>query len=141
MNWTKQWEKDRRALKEEFFEKGITTCEIGRILRGMGLIAYSNCWKNNALGFAHRHKRDWYKDREREGLLGAFNEVLLACNPCHDIIEDDKELTDNLFLHLRYGRRLRAAPLRGGEERKGTEVTIQTPNEFRAEEYRSKSTP
>jgi hypothetical protein len=87
MNWTKQWEKDRRKLKTIFQDKGIVTCEIRK----------PGCKYDNYLSFAHAHKRDWYKTRGNEELLGDFNQVLLACIPCHDNIENDKEETKRLF--------------------------------------------
>jgi hypothetical protein len=85
MNWTKLWNDERKKLKVLFESLGITHCEI--MLPG--------CWFNNALGFAHRHKRKWYYDKPE--LLGDFNQVLLACNICHDKIEDDVELTEKYF--------------------------------------------
>ncbi len=83
------WEKHRENLKKEYYDKGITTCEL----------RLPGCWINNALGFAHKHKRSWYLDCP--DLLGSFNETLLACNPCHSIIENNKELTEKMFAKLR----------------------------------------
>lgn len=100
MNWTKQWEKERRKLKVEFEEKGITTCEL----------RFNGCWRDNALSFAHRHKRDWYKTRGKEHLLGDFREVILACIPCHNKIEDDMGLTESVFNTLRYAIRPSSIP-------------------------------
>lgn len=89
MSKEKEWAKARKKLKVIYEEKGITTCELG----------LECCWVNNALGFAHRHKRKWYLDHPE--LLGEFNQTILACNSCHDIIEDDKELTEEYFKKLR----------------------------------------
>ena len=90
MSKEKEWAKARKKLKVIYEEKGITTCE----LRFKG-----KCWRNNALSFAHRHKRKWYLDHPE--LLGEFKQTVLACIPCHDIIEDDKELTEEVFKKLR----------------------------------------
>ena len=61
----KQWIKD--------FERwGITTCEVR--LKG--------CWNNYALGFAHAKK-------SRHLAVSEFSIVILACNPCHRILDED----------------------------------------------------
>jgi len=70
---TKEWEKVRKTeLIPQFESWGITSCEIH--LEGV-------CWNSNALGFAHTKKRRDIKTPED------LREVVLACNPCHDIIE------------------------------------------------------
>lgn len=65
---TKAWNKARKELKVEFEKLGITTCEI----------RFTHCWFNNALSFAHTRKRRNVRDLKR---------VVLACVPCHSIIE------------------------------------------------------
>lgn len=70
MNKTKQWEKIRRELKNEFQELGITSCEI----------RFDGCWVNNALSFAHLDKR-------RHLTADELRIVVLCCIPCHSIIE------------------------------------------------------
>lgn len=87
---TKEWTRERVKLKKEYAAKGIVRCEIRK---------FGVCWVNNALGFVHRHKRNWYYDKP--GKLGEFNQTLLGCNPCHDSIEYDKEETERLFMKLR----------------------------------------
>lgn len=70
---TLEWEKVRRTeLIPQFEEWGITTCEIK--IEGV-------CWNNNALGFAHTLKRRDITTPEQ------LRRVVLACNPCHDIVE------------------------------------------------------
>lgn len=86
---TKAWNKDRAKLKLIYQEKGITTCEL----------RFKGCWINNALGFAHKHKRSFYWSRS--DLLGLFSETLLACNSCHGFLEVDKKLTEKMFAKLR----------------------------------------
>jgi hypothetical protein len=86
---TLAWNKDRAKLKLIYAEKGITTCELN----------FAGCWVNNALSFAHHHKRNWYLTCPE--LLGSFNETILACNPCHSLLEVNKELTDTMFNKLR----------------------------------------
>ena len=87
------WSVQRSKLKCIFLERGITTCEIG----------LKDCMYDNMLSFAHLHKRIWYKDPERTPLLGHPDQVLLACIPCHQKIEDSRELTEKYFL-LRRGK-------------------------------------
>lgn len=82
---------EREILKKEFQKKGITSCEL----------RFKNCWKTNALGFSHKHKRNWYLGKNNKELLWEFNQVILACNSCHFIIEYDKELTKKVFKKLR----------------------------------------
>lgn len=89
---TKEWTAARAKAKKVFEAKGITSCEI----------RLAGCWKNNALGFAHRHKRDWYYSEGRKGeLLGDFNHIIVACGPCHQKIEHNRELTLSIFKTLR----------------------------------------
>lgn len=67
---TKEWNEIRKELVIEFEDKGITTCEI----------KFAVCWRNNALGFAHLDKRRYLKGEQ-------LRVVVLACNPCHQVIE------------------------------------------------------
>ena len=76
-------------LKRIYEAKGTTTCEI----------RFPGCLNNWALGFAHRHKRIWYKSQPE--LLTDYNQTVLACVKCHDAIEYDRELTEKVFRRLR----------------------------------------
>lgn len=67
---TKAWAKARAELKVEFQRKGITTCEI----------KMAGCYNNNALSFAHIDKRRYLAE-------GELKAVVLACIPCHNIVE------------------------------------------------------
>lgn len=78
-----------KKLKKMFEEKGILSCEIKR----------KNCNKTYGLTWAHRHKRNWYLGRQE--LLSDFNQVALACLNCHIEIEQNKELTKEIFERLR----------------------------------------
>ena len=85
---TKAWNADKIALKKLFQEKGITDCE----LRLPGCTNYFLTW-------AHRHKRSFYWSQPE--LLRDFCHVLLACVHCHQIIEKDPKLTEEMFAKLR----------------------------------------
>jgi hypothetical protein len=85
----KAYARIRPKIIQMFIEKGITRCEL--MLDG--------CLGDFALAPAHRHKRGWYY--ERPELLGDFFEVVLACVNCHDKIEFDKKLTEEMFIKIR----------------------------------------
>ncbi len=78
-----------RKLKEIYEDKGITRCELG----------FQGCARDNFLSFAHRHKREWYRNKPE--LLSDFNQTILSCITCHEIIEISKGLTEKVFNHLR----------------------------------------
>ena len=81
--------KANRKLKKMFYDKGITSCEL----------RLSGCMGGYFLSYAHRHKRLWYRGQLE--LLSDYNQVLLACQSCHDKIEDNKDLTESEFKRLR----------------------------------------
>lgn len=81
----REWNNARRKLKKEYYAKNITTCEL--MLEG--------CTATNYLSFAHRYKR---RDPRCEH---TFEQTILACIPCHNKIEYDKELTEKMFGILR----------------------------------------
>lgn len=85
-----EWEYIKRnILIPTFIERGVKVCE----LRLMG------CLGGAFTGFAHRHKRvSYYRQPE---MLGNLNQVVLACSNCHQKIENDKNLTKEIFFHLR----------------------------------------
>lgn len=76
-------------LKDVFQEKGIMSCELR--LRG--------CTGNLFLTPAHRHKRIWYKGNPE--LLWDYSQVILSCLNCHNVIEYNRELTEEMFNKLR----------------------------------------
>ena len=77
-----------KILKKIYADKDIRYCEL----------RFPKCWRV-IQGFAHRHKRGWYNSRPE--LLADFNQTLGACNSCHQVIEDDAELTEKMFEKLR----------------------------------------
>lgn len=100
------WNKIRQnVLKPLFEDREITYCEITRYEFEQGNITEKQAKERNyALSFAHRHKRDWYKQFSREieeKMLGSFNQVLLLGQYYHNLIESDAELTEHYFQILR----------------------------------------
>lgn len=78
-----------RILVKLYVDKGVTTCE-GR---------FPGCLNNQMLSFAHRHKRIYYRIQPKR--LSDFKQTLLLCLNCHEKIEYDRELTEELFIRLR----------------------------------------
>lgn len=67
---TLEWDAARKELKKLFESKGITSCEL----------KLDNCWRKNALTFAHIDKRQNLSPDE-------IYSVALACQSCHEKIE------------------------------------------------------
>jgi len=81
-----EWLQASDELEEIYLEKGITLCEL----------RFEGCWINSALHFAHLYKRN---DPRCEH---TFQGTILACNPCHQKIEYDRDLTEKMFKKLRH---------------------------------------
>lgn len=84
-----QWDNARAKLKKIYEEKNITQCEA----------RLAGCWRDNGLSFAHRLKRRYYTPET----LGLFEETLLLCVPCHQILDQpkNKEILKYYFNKLR----------------------------------------
>jgi hypothetical protein len=78
-----------RKLKALFEEKEIYWCEIG----------LPGCTGIHGLSFAHRHKRIHYRSCPEK--LHDWKQVVLSCIHCHNRIEQDAELTEEVFMRLR----------------------------------------
>lgn len=82
----------RKMIADICEDKGLNYCEIG-------FNKDVQCLRTWPLAPAHRHKRAWYKgDAE---LLADYNQWVVACQVCHDRIENDPELTEKVFRKLR----------------------------------------
>lgn len=81
-----EWDSVRAKLKEEFYAKGIVTCEL----------RWKGCWVNSALGFAHSKRRRFIKTDEE------LREVLLICQNCHMLLDDKHthEETEKIVLDV-----------------------------------------
>jgi len=69
---------------------GIDRCEVRES---------EDCLDGMYLTNAHRHKRAWYQGDVE--LLSDWKQVVKACVNCHDAIEHDAELTEEVFMRLR----------------------------------------
>ena len=79
----------RKKIAEIAEEKELERCEIN--LEG--------CTKTWPLAPAHRHKRAYYKgDAEK---LADEKQWVVACQNCHDLIEFNAALTEEVFIRLR----------------------------------------
>ena len=86
----------KRKLKSLYRKKGITRCELNLPpISGHP----EKCWENNGLTFAHKEKRLYYKNKPED--LWTFKETVLACISCHAKIEQDRDLTLQIFKKLR----------------------------------------
>ena len=79
----------RSTIADICEEKGLNFCEI----------RLDGCMGNWPLAPAHRHKRAWYKGDAI--LLADYNQWVVACQICHDQIEHNAELTEEVFKKLR----------------------------------------
>lgn len=51
--------------------------------------------------YAHKYKRIYYKNKKNRQKLSSLNHTLSACIPCHQVLEYDKKLTEEMFKKLR----------------------------------------
>lgn len=72
---------------------------LARLWKKLGINACEHCGSSYRLTNAHRHKRIWY--RAYPELLGEYNQVLRLCISCHEHIEYNAKLTEQLFNALR----------------------------------------
>jgi len=79
----------RKRIAEISEEFGLSYCEVR--LQG--------CLGTFGLAPAHRHKRIWYKGDVDK--LSDYGEWVCACAECHDKMETNKKLTDEVFKRLR----------------------------------------
>lgn len=81
--------KANKMIREYSEQHDLDTCEIG--LHG--------CLGKFTVANAHRHKRSWYKgDADK---LADPKQWVKACQCCHDKIEHDAALTEEVFMRLR----------------------------------------
>lgn len=80
-----EWLKARERLIQIYKNKGITTCEI----------KLEGCLGQWTSAFAHLYKRSDPRCRH------SFKQTVLACSRCHQAIENDKDLTEEVFKKLR----------------------------------------
>lgn len=78
-----------KKLKDIYIEKGIQFCEI----------RLSGCLIIWPLAFCHRHRRWWYT--KKPDLLSSYNQTVIGCQSCHEKIDSNKKLLEDVFLRLR----------------------------------------
>lgn len=83
------WNSARPKIKERFLEAGITTCEL----------RYPGCTHADFRTFAHSLRRNKIQFRED------MEEVVLACQPCHAILDAfPQDVTYEIVCYLRETR-------------------------------------
>jgi len=86
----------RKEIAKKAEAMKLTSCEVGPVLLKYGINVCTYDWP---LAPAHRHKRSWYKgDAEK---LSDAKQWVCACQSCHDAIEFDAQLTEEVFMKLR----------------------------------------
>lgn len=91
----------KQKINRMLFDHEINTCEIGRNRKTTELHPdFKNCKGQIFATPAHRHKQIWYNTRDHE-LYSYYKQVLWLCAHCHQIIEQDRELTEKVFMILR----------------------------------------
>ena|ERR1035437_6134312 len=78
-----------KILKQRWIDRGLSYCEI----------RLPGCLGNYLLQNVHRNKRWVYKGKVE--LLTEDKEVVLGCQNCHNQVEDNKELREQVFKRLR----------------------------------------
>ena len=78
-----------KILKDKYYLLGVNSCEIK--LQG--------CLGGFTIAPAHRHRR-WFYIKQPE-LLSDINQSVLACQNCHEKIDNNKELLEKVFDKLR----------------------------------------
>lgn len=79
----------REIIAQTCEEKNITHCEIG----------LTGCMGTFGIAPAHRHPRTWYRGTVE--LLASFVQWVAACQYCHDKIDTNNKLKDEVFMRLR----------------------------------------
>lgn len=91
-----------KKLDATYKKKGLfDICEVRVADDCLKVAKVSSVGTELKMTYAHRHKRDWYKQGSRYPLLHSYLETLRCCIPCHMIIENNRKLTNQLFIKLR----------------------------------------
>lgn len=95
----------KRTPLNKMGKVGRANLEANKILKeifaGTGYceLSLEGCMRTWPLQFAHRHKRQWYQGDVKK--LSDRQQVIVACQVCHERIENDKGLTEEVFNRLR----------------------------------------
>jgi len=82
---------DRNECFNTLYKHGHTRCELH--------FDRETCKDTIWLDPVHRHKRRWYLGKG--DLINDYNQIILGCRVCHDVLEQDPELTKQTFDRLR----------------------------------------
>lgn len=87
----------RKLIAMHAKKHDLKLCELGPELKRLGISV--ECLRTWPLAPAHRHKRAWYKGDAT--LLADPKQWVVGCQACHDKIEFDEKLTEEVFIKLR----------------------------------------
>lgn len=92
----------RNINNKKLDERGINYCEVYQYLPDN----YKNVHNNIFIGIAHRHNRDWYKTRfqfkeDHVKRLTDIKQICRACQGCHQFMDEQPEIRENVFVSLR----------------------------------------
>lgn len=76
-------------------------CEVRVVKNCLKIAKTTRSGTELKMTYAHKEKRDWYKEKGREKLLHSFEHTVRACIPCHMKIESNRAITLKVFKRLR----------------------------------------
>lgn len=79
----------RKMIAKIAEEHNLTTCEI----------RFAGCLGTFGIAPAHRHRRGYYHGDPKK--LADYNEWVAACQHCHGLIDNNKQLLKETFNRLR----------------------------------------
>lgn len=86
-------------------KKKYNICEVDIAKNCLKVAKTTSVGTKLEMTYAHRHKRDWYKEGNRQRLLSSYWQTVRCCIPCHMIIETNESLTNKVFKKLRNKRK------------------------------------
>ena len=89
--------KANKKIAQMWIDKDIYYCEACAVLYDLDLLKWQ-CIQ--ASSNAHRNGRVWYRGKPEE-LLWSFEQVIRACIPAHDFLDNNPEVKKTVFLRLR----------------------------------------
>lgn len=79
----------RKKIAEIAEEMNLNYCEL----------QFEGCQEYYTLAPAHKNRREWYRGDVNK--LSDYNQWICACSNCHQQLDDDENLKDEVFNKLR----------------------------------------
>lgn len=95
-------QRTREINNKQLNNLGINYCEVIQYLPD----EYKKMHTNMFIGIAHRHNRNWYKNRfqstqDHINRLTDIKQICRACQGCHKLMDAYPEIRESVFLKLR----------------------------------------